>query len=91
MVGLGSIPGLGRSLGEENGYPLQYSDLENSMDRGASGATVHGVGKSQTRRSDFHTRCIKVLVTIIASYLDYIVEQIRCCREIVLPDVKRFI
>ena len=91
MVGLGSIPGLGRSLGEENGYPLQYSDLENSMDRGASEATVHGVGKSQTQQSDFHTRCIKVLVTIIASYLDYIVEQIRCCREIVLLDVKRFI
>ena len=91
MVDLGLIPGLGRSPGEENGYPLQYSDLENSMDRGASEATVHGVGKSQIRLSDFHTRCIKVLVTIIASCLDYIVEQIRCCREIVLLDVKRFI
>ena len=32
--GLGSIPGLGRSSGEGNGYPLQYSSLENSMDRG---------------------------------------------------------
>ena len=32
---LGSIPGLGRSPGEKNGYPLQYSDLDNSMDRGA--------------------------------------------------------
>ena len=46
---LGSIPGLGRSPGE--GYPLQYSCLENSMDRGAWWATVHGVTKSQTRLS----------------------------------------
>ena len=40
---LGSIPGSGRSLGEGNGYPLQYSCLENSMIRGAWWATVHGV------------------------------------------------
>ena len=40
---LGSIPGLGRSPGKGNGYPLQYSWLENSMDRGAWWATVHGV------------------------------------------------
>ena len=45
---LGLIPGLGRSPGEENGYPLQYSCLENSMDRGAWWATVHGVTKSCT-------------------------------------------
>ena len=38
---LGSIPGLGRSPGEGNSYPLQYSCLENSMDRGASWVTVH--------------------------------------------------
>ena len=50
----GSIPGLGRSSGEGNGYPVQYSGLENSMDRGAWWAAVHGVGKSQTRLSDFH-------------------------------------
>ena len=42
------IPGLGRSSGEGNGYPLQYSYLENSMDRGAWQATVHEVAKSQT-------------------------------------------
>ena len=42
---LGSIPGLGRSPGEGNGYPLQYS-MENSMDRGAWQATVHGVTES---------------------------------------------
>ena len=40
---LGSIPGLGRSHGEVKGYPLQYSGLENSMDRGVWGVTVHGV------------------------------------------------
>ena len=44
-----SIPGLGRSLGEGKGYPLQYSGLENSMD-----CIVHGVAKSQTWLSDFH-------------------------------------
>ena len=43
-----SIPGLGRSFGEGNGNPLQYSCLENSMDRGAWQATVHGVVKSWT-------------------------------------------
>ena len=43
---LGSISGLGRSPGEGNGYPLQYYGLENSMDRGAWQATVHGVTKS---------------------------------------------
>ena len=40
-----SIPGLGRSLREGNDYPLQYSCLENSMDRGTWWATVHGVTK----------------------------------------------
>ena len=43
-----SIPGLGRSPGGGNGNPLQYSYLENPMDRGAWQATVHGVSKSQT-------------------------------------------
>ena len=46
---LGSIPGLGRSTGEGNSKPLQYSGLENSMD-----CIVHGVTKSQTQLSDFH-------------------------------------
>ena len=49
---LGSIPGLGRSPGEGNGNPLQYSCLENPMDGGAWWATVHGVAKSLTRLSD---------------------------------------
>ena len=46
---LGSIPGLGRSPGEGNGYPVQYSGLENSMD-----CVVHGFAKSRIRLSDFH-------------------------------------
>ena len=50
---LGLIPGLGRSPGEGNGNPLQYSCLENSMDGGAWWATVCGVAKSRTRLSDF--------------------------------------
>ena len=49
----GSTPGLGRSPGEGNGNPLLYSWLENSTDREAWQATVHGVTKSRTRLSDF--------------------------------------
>ena len=49
---LGSIPGLGRSSGEGNGNALQYSCLENPMDRGAWRATVCGMAKSRTRLSD---------------------------------------
>ena len=45
---LDSIPELGRSSGEGNGYPLQHSCMENSMDRGAWGDTVHAVAKTQT-------------------------------------------
>ena len=50
---LGSVPGMGRSPGEGNGNPLQYSCLENPMEGGAWQATVHGVAKSWTRPSDF--------------------------------------
>ena len=59
------IPGLGRSSGEWNGYPLQYSGLENSMD-----FIVHVVAKSQTWLSDFHTSivghlsCFQVLTIV---------------------------
>ena len=52
--GLGSVPGLGRSPGEGNDDPLQYSCLENPMDGGAWWVTlVHGVAKSQTWLSNF--------------------------------------
>ena len=50
---LGSIPGFGKSPEEGNGYPLQHSGLENSMD-----SIVQGVAKSQTRLSDFHSTLI---------------------------------
>ena len=49
VIDMSSVPGLGRSPGEGNGYPLQYSGLENSMD-----CIVHGVTKSQTQLSNFH-------------------------------------
>ena len=51
---MGLIPGLGRSPGEGNSYPLCYVCLENSMDRGAWWAMIHGVTKSQTQLSDEH-------------------------------------
>ena len=61
----GSIPGLGRSLGEGNGNPLQYSCLKNPMDRGAWQPTVHGVTKSQTRLSDFtHTVGLNAMILV---------------------------
>ena len=50
---LGAIPGLGRSPGEGNGYPLQCSGLENSMD-----CMVHGVAKSWTRLSYFKKKSL---------------------------------
>ena len=63
MGDLGSIPGSGRSLGEGNGNPLQYSCLENPMDKEAWWATVHAVAKSQTRLSESR-RCSKNWVEI---------------------------
>ena len=56
----GSVPGLGRSSGEGNGDPLQYSCLENPMDRGTWRVTVHRVTKSQTRLMWLHTHTIIV-------------------------------
>ena len=51
---LGLISGSGRSPGEGDGNPLQYSCLKNSMDRGAWLATVHGIAKSRIQLSDKH-------------------------------------
>ena len=52
---LGLIPGSGKSPGEGNGNPLQYSCLENPMDRAVWKVTVHGAAKSRTRLSDFNS------------------------------------
>ena len=52
---LGLIPGSGRSLGEGNGNPLQYSYLENSMDKGAWQSTPHGIAELDTTERDTHT------------------------------------
>ena len=52
----GSIPGSGRSPGEGNGNPLQYSCLENPMDGEAWWATVHGVAQSQTESLSFFSK-----------------------------------
>ena len=55
---LGSIPGLERSPGEEEGYPLQYSGLYDSVD-----CIAHGVPKSRTRLSNFHFHYIHIVIT----------------------------
>ena len=62
----GWIPGLGRSPGEGYGNPLQYSCLENSGDREAWWAIVHGVAKSQTRLST-HSRRHSTAILLLAS------------------------
>ena len=58
---LDSVPGSGRSLGEGNGYPLQYHGLENSMN-----CVVRGVAKSQTQLRDFHFLSFKTRRKILA-------------------------
>ena len=72
-LALGSIPGLGRSPGEGNGYPLQYSDLENSMYRRAWKA--NGVAKSRTPLSNFHFQWLKIIITIKKKKPKVIVRQ----------------
>ena len=60
---LGSVPGLGKSPGEGNGYPLQCSCLENSTDREAWQATVYGVAKTE-RLTHTHSYFIKKIYSI---------------------------
>ena len=62
------ILGLGRSPGEGNGNPLQYSCLENPTDRGAFQATVRRVAESQTRLSDLALTCISFYVSVYSFY-----------------------
>ena len=61
----GSIPGSGRSLGEGNGNPLQYSCLKNPMDRGAWWGRVHRVAKSQTPVKEPNIHSFRLLLTVI--------------------------
>ena len=72
----GLISGLGRSPGEGNGYPLQYSCLENSMDRGGWQATVHGVTKSQTQLSDFNFTLDSWISFYINGLILYILQKL---------------
>ena len=64
---LGLIPGSGRSPGEGNGNPLQYSRPENPMDGGAWLAIVHGVAKSRTRLSEFTSQVALVVKNPLAN------------------------
>ena len=66
MGHLGLIPGVRKSLGEGNGYPLQYSDLENSKH-----CIVHGVAKNQTWLSDFHFHLRGIRVQSWWTWLSY--------------------
>ena len=72
MGDLGSIPELGRSPGEGKGYPLQYSNLENSMD-----CILHGVTKSWTLLSNFHFHFPSTGAEVWI-FVDYIKSENRC-------------
>ena len=77
----GSIPGSGRSPGEGNGNPLQYSCLENSIDEGGWQATVHGVAKSRTRLSDFTKSLSHYIHTSEYTYLSFLALSLRGSRS----------
>ena len=74
---VGSIPGLGRSPGERNGNPLQYSCLENSMDRGAWQTAVHRVTESWTRLSNWQH--MEYTHTHTHTYIHICITESLCC------------
>ena len=80
----GSMPGLGRSRGEGNGNPVQYSYLENPMDRGAYRAAVHRVTKSWTPLSGF-TFSFQICVSHFAAHL----RLVQYFRSTVVPKEKK--
>ena len=94
---MGLIPWLGRSPGEGNGNPLQYSCLENSMERGAWQAAAHGVAKGQTQLSMYpymHTalgNSLKVKVKLaqlcqtLCNYTVHGIFQARILEWVVFP------
>ena len=83
------MPGLGRSPGEGNGTPLQYSCLENPMDRGAWRAAVHGVAKSWTRLSSSFQAYLLLwrvdylqLGTILYVWASLVAQTVKCLSAI---------
>ena len=82
----GSIPGSGRSPGEGNGNPLQYSCLENPMDGEARQATVQGVAKSRTRLSDF-----TFTFTVVIAIIIHLASKQACGTELGVLFFKRLI
>ena len=75
-----SIPELGRSSGEGNSNPLQYSCLENSMAKGTWQATVHGVTKSQTQLKRLSTgTLVKEDIKFCGLTLKKIIHPVNCC------------
>ena len=76
---VGSIPGLGRSPGEGHDNPLQYSCLENPMDRGACGATVHRVAKHWTQQLSTHA----VYKSVDLTYLFLFHFCCYCCTKFI--------
>ena len=77
------MPESGRSPGVGNGNPLQYSSLENSMDRGTWWAIVHGIAKSQTRRVTKHTHIHTHTDPIIALHFHLQVTILRSSDQVV--------
>ena len=73
---MGSVPGLGRSPGEGNSNPLQYSCLENPMDRGVWQATVHGVANTQTQLKQLSTWVVELQDKVVTGriYLQVLVK-----------------
>ena len=81
----GSIPGLGRSTGEGNGHPLQYSCLGNPKDGGAWWATVHGVAESDTTEGLYFSKITLFYNTashFSKSYISYCIQiAAMCCSD----------
>ena len=89
---MGSIPGSGRSPGGGNGNPLQYSSLENPMDRGRWQATVQRVAKSQTwlkwLSMHIHTTCFIVCHFYILFFPIFWPDQVACGILVPQPGIK---
>ena len=79
LGGKESVPGSGRSPGEGNGNPLQYSCLENPVDRGAWWAVVHGVAESWTRLERLALSLFRGIQLIISVVVKVIIVVCCCC------------